>query len=103
FLECMLPFAVPFFSIRSTALNIKILYLTTLFRSELDTYETRLEELAKMRYDQTSISDPEIVSAYDFASNSLVTELVAVAESQTQFTYNSTLQKMVESIRSADL
>jgi hypothetical protein len=70
---------------------------------ELDTYETRLEELAKMRYDQTSISDPEIVSAYDFASNSLVTELVAVAESQTQFTYNSTLQKMVESIRSADL
>jgi hypothetical protein len=71
-------------------------------RDKLDHYEERLDALVSMRYDQQSISDPEIVTQYDFASNSLVTELIALAESQTEFAYNTTLQKLVDSIRSAD-
>ena len=55
-----------------------------------------------MRYDQASMSDSEVVSEYDFASNSLVTELIALAESQPEFAYNPTLQKLVDSIRAAD-
>lgn len=71
-------------------------------RDELGHYEERLDALVSMRYDQQSISDPEIVTQYDFASNSLVSELIALAEAQKEFAYNTTLQKLVDSIRSAD-
>lgn len=69
---------------------------------ELGNYQQRLNELPAMRYDQQSISDPEVVTEYDFASNSLVTELIALAESQSQFAHDKSLQKLVDSIRSAD-
>ena len=71
-------------------------------REALDDYESRLDDLPDMRYDQASMSDSEVVSEYDFASNSLVTELIALAESQPEFAYNPTLQKLVDSIRAAD-
>ena len=68
---------------------------------ELSNYQ-RLDELPGMRYDQQSISDPEVVTEYDFASNSLVAELIALAESQREFAYDKSLQTLVDSIRSAD-
>ena len=69
---------------------------------ELKHYEDRLNELLKMRYDQHSMSDAGIVSEYDFASNSLVTELISLTEAQKEFRYNTTLQKLVDFIRNAD-
>ena len=69
---------------------------------DLGNYQQRLDELQGMRYDQQSIFDPEVVTEYDFASNSLVTELVALAESQGQFAHDKSLQRLVDSIRSAD-
>ena len=69
---------------------------------DLGNYQQRLDELQGMRYDQQSISDPEVVTEYDFASNSLVTELIALAESQGQFAHDKSLQRLVDSIRSAD-
>lgn len=71
-------------------------------RDELEGYQARLDELLTLRYDQHSMWDADIVTQYDFASSSLVTELVALAEAQTQFPYNTTLQKLVDSIRAAD-
>jgi len=71
-------------------------------REELKNYEERLDDLMAMRYDQQSLSKSEMVSEYDFASNSLVTELISLAEAQNEFAYNTTLQKLVDSIRSAD-
>jgi septal ring factor EnvC (AmiA/AmiB activator) len=71
-------------------------------RDELTTYEERLNDLLSMRYDQHSMSNTETVSEYDFASNSLVTELVSMAEAQKEFAYNTDLQKLVDSIRAAD-
>lgn len=69
---------------------------------ELKDYESRLDLLVGMRYDQESISNPDIVTEYDFASNSLITELITLAETQKEFAYNRTLQKLVDSIRAAD-
>jgi septal ring factor EnvC (AmiA/AmiB activator) len=69
---------------------------------DLENIEDRLKDLSGMRYDQQSISNAELVSEYDFASNSLVSELISLAESQQQFPYNTTMQKLVESIRAAD-
>ena len=48
------------------------------------------------------MSDTEVVSEYDFVSNSLVSELLSLAESQKEFAYNTTLQKLTDSIRAAD-
>ena len=62
----------------------------------------RLDRLAGMRYDQSSMSDPERVSEYDFASNALITELLSMAESRKEYLHNPTLQKLVDSIRAAD-
>ncbi|MEX2232693.1 MAG: hypothetical protein WD824_11060 [Cyclobacteriaceae bacterium] len=71
-------------------------------RDELKTYEERLSDLIALRYDQHSMSNTEIVTEYDFASNSLITELISLAESQKEFAYNTTIQKLADSIRAAD-
>ncbi|HET9486141.1 MAG TPA: LemA family protein [Chryseosolibacter sp.] len=71
-------------------------------RDELKALEVRLEHLNAMRYDQNTMADPEMVTEYDFASNSLVTELIALAEAQKEFAYNSAFQGLVDTIRAAD-
>lgn len=71
-------------------------------KDELKAYQDRLEQLANSRYTQKTMQNEHIIEEYDFASNSLVTELIALAESQPQFAYNTTMQKLVESIRTAD-
>jgi hypothetical protein len=76
--------------------------INTSNREELDRLQERLDRLVNMRYDQDSMSDPELVTEYDFASSSLITELTSLAESQKEFLYNPTLQKLVDSIRAAD-
>ncbi|HEY9488728.1 MAG TPA: hypothetical protein VIQ51_10360 [Chryseosolibacter sp.] len=69
---------------------------------ELRQYEERLDDLIELRYDQKTMSDAQLVSEYDFASNSLVTELITLAETQQDFASNSRLQNLAESIRAAD-
>jgi hypothetical protein len=65
-------------------------------------YENRISRLKNLRYTQYSMSNPDVITEYDFASNALVTELISLAESQKQFAYNPTLQKLVDQIRIAD-
>lgn len=71
-------------------------------REEYAHYEERLDQLEKIRYTQKTMADAQVIEEYDFASNSLVADLISVAESQTQFSYNTTMQKLVETIRTAD-
>ena len=65
-------------------------------------FEERLDQLSRMRYTQQSMANADVVEEYDFASNSLISELVALAESRKEFEYNTTLQKLVDEIISAD-
>jgi hypothetical protein len=71
-------------------------------REALESYEEQLDHLISLRYDQNSISDADIITEYDFASSALVTELVALSESRKEFAYNTTLQKLVDTIRATD-
>jgi hypothetical protein len=71
-------------------------------RDQLRAFEHQLNRLTSMRYTQKSMGDEEVVEAYDFAVNALVSELLSLAESKAEFTYNTTLQKLVEDIRLAD-
>jgi hypothetical protein len=65
-------------------------------------FEERLGQLSQLRYNQWSLADADVVEEYDFASNSMVTELTSLAESRTEFSYNTTLQKLVNDILAAD-
>jgi molybdopterin converting factor small subunit len=69
---------------------------------ELAIYEQRLDQLMRLRYTQKTMANADVVEEYDFASNSLISELLALAESQTEFNYNTTLQKLAEEINQAD-
>src|SRR5689334_461239 len=51
--------------------------------NELETiksYEEGLNELVKLRYNQKSMANAEVIEQYDFASNSMVQELVSLTE-----------------------
>ena len=70
---------------------------------KLAALEERIDQLAEIRYTPKTLNNTDAVEEYDFASNSLVTELISMAESLSSFSYNSTIQRLVEQIRSADL
>ena len=69
---------------------------------DLHVYEEQLDHLTELRYDQESMGNEDLIEEYDFASNLLVTELIGLAESKTEFAYNPMLQKLVEEIRLAE-
>lgn len=71
--------------------------------AEIEVYEQRVDQLCRIRYTPKTMWNTDVVEEYDFASESLVSELIALAEGYTAFSYNTTLQKLVEEIRSADL
>lgn len=70
---------------------------------ELQSLEQRVEQLKRIRYTPQTMHNVDVIEEYDFASSSLVTELIAMAESHTAFSYNKVLQNQVEKIRAADL
>lgn len=70
---------------------------------KLAALDERIDQLIKIRYTTKTMSNADVVEEYDFASNSLVTELISMAESLSSFSYNTTIQKLVEQIRSSDL
>lgn len=69
---------------------------------QLARFEEQLDQLTRLRYTQRSMGNSDVIEEYDFASTTLVRELITLAESRTEFAYNTTLQKLVEEIRLAD-
>lgn len=69
---------------------------------ELQGLEQRLEQLSRIRFTQKTMNNPDIVEEYDFASNSLITELIALARSAPNYEQNPTLQTLTEGISIAD-
>jgi hypothetical protein len=80
----------------------ELLIITTDERDQLTKYEEQLDQLIRLRYTQKSMGNADVIEEYDFASTTLVRELIALAESQSEYTKNTTLQKLVEDIRLAD-
>lgn len=69
---------------------------------EFEVYEGRLDRLKDLRYDQESMVNQHIIAQYDLASSSLASELINIAEARSEFSYNTTLQKLVQEIRITD-
>ncbi len=70
---------------------------------KLESYALRIDQLQRIRFTAKTMYNADVIEEYDFASNSLVTELIAMAESVSSFAYNTTIQKLVEDIRAADM
>ncbi len=64
--------------------------------------EQRLNQLERIRFTQKSMANPHVVEEYDFSSNSLISEIISLAESDPGFSKNTALQNMVDRIRIAD-
>jgi hypothetical protein len=62
----------------------------------------RIDQLNRLRYTQKSMANEDVVAEYDLATNMLIDELVSEAESKPQYSYNTTLQILVEQIGVAE-
>jgi hypothetical protein len=69
---------------------------------ELVAIEQRLEQLSHLRYSPKTMANADVVEEYDFASTSLISEMISIAEARTEFNYNTTLQKLATEITEAD-
>lgn len=80
----------------------ELLVISTDERDQITKYEEQLEQLIRLRYTQKSMGNADVVEEYDFASTTLVRELISLAETTPEYPKNSTLQKLVDDIRLAD-
>ncbi len=64
--------------------------------------EQRLEQVKRIRFNQKTIANPHVVEEYDFASNSLISEIVSLAESNLTFVQKKELQSLIDAIKEAD-
>lgn len=70
---------------------------------KIESYTSRIDQLHRIRYTIKTMRNLDVVEEYDFASASLVTELITMAESISSFAYNTTVQQLVEDIRASDM
>jgi hypothetical protein len=64
--------------------------------------EQRLEQLQSLRFTQETLANTDRVEEYDFAIASLISEVISIAESRTEFPNDSSLQKLANRIKMAD-
>jgi hypothetical protein len=62
----------------------------------------RIDQLTRLRYTQKSMANADVVAEYDYATATLISELISEAESKPEYSYNTTLQILVEQIGVAD-
>jgi len=71
-------------------------------KDELMALEQRLEQLSHLRYSQKTMANEDVVAEYDFASQSLISELTSLAEAAIGTSNDSTIQELVDQITIAD-
>jgi len=69
---------------------------------QLITLEQRLDQLDRIRFTQKSLANNYVIEEYDFASNSLVSEILSLAEADTEFIKNVTAQRLVDKVKTTD-
>jgi len=69
---------------------------------QLITLEQRLDQLDRIRFTQKSLANNYVIEEYDFASNSLVSEILSLAEADPEFIKNMTAQKLVDKVKVTD-
>jgi hypothetical protein len=70
--------------------------------TRIESLEQRLDQLSRIRFTQKTMVNPHVVEEYDFASNSLISEIIAIAESDPRFEQNTKMQQLTDWVKSAD-
>ena len=71
-------------------------------QARIESLEQRLEQLGRIRFTQKTMVNPHVVEEYDFASNSLIAEVISIAEGVPNFQQNTKLQQLTDWVKSAD-
>ena len=71
-------------------------------KSQVELLEQRLEQVERIRFNQKTMTNPHVVEEYDFASNSLISEIVSLAESNPASIQTKELQSLLDYIKVAD-
>lgn len=71
-------------------------------KSMLTSLNNRLDQLRKIRITQKTLGNPYVVEEYDFASNSITTEILSIAEGGTVMIQNSKIVTLVDKIKLAE-
>ena len=69
---------------------------------QLNSLEQRLDQLDRIRFTQKSLANSYVIEEYDFASNSLITEILSLAEADAELIKIETTQRLVDKIKLAD-
>lgn len=70
--------------------------------NQLIALEQRLEQLNRIRFTQKSLANSYVIEEYDFASNSLVSEIISLAEADVEFIKNEKASKLVDKVKMAE-
>jgi hypothetical protein len=71
-------------------------------QDQIHSLQERLDQLERIRFSQKSMSNPHVVEEYDFAANTLITEIISLVESDPDFFKNQELQQLTDLIKLAD-
>ncbi len=92
--------------------NMKIKNINTLLdhllswgafeKTTLTTLDNRLDQLRKIRITQKTLGNPYVVEEYDFASNTLISELISLTESKPDLLRDKTIQNLLDQIKIAE-
>ncbi|HCR55193.1 MAG TPA: hypothetical protein DIW27_12305, partial [Cytophagales bacterium] len=69
---------------------------------QLITLEQRLDQLDRIRFTQKSLTNTYVIEEYDFASNSLVSEILSLAEADPEFIKSGNAQRLLDKVKMAD-
>ena len=64
--------------------------------------KARVEDTRKMRYDQKSMGNQELIDEYDFAISSLIKEITALARANPQFQNFPRMEQLIDNIAYID-
>ncbi len=79
-----------------------LLPLATSEASQLALLTNRLDQLKQLRITQKTMANPYVVEEYDFASSSLVSELLSIMESDPKIMSDKNIAALLDKIKSTD-
>ncbi len=70
--------------------------------AQLVVLKTRLNQLKEIHITQKTLSNPDVVEEYDFASNSLISEVLSIADANPALLADNQLSSSIEKIKVTD-
>lgn len=70
--------------------------------AQLSSLGSRFEQLKQIHLTQKTLSNQYVIEEYDFATNSLISEILSITESNPAFLQNKDLLNLIDKIKMAD-